>query len=155
MNDDALNPSELRAWLGFLTASHLMEHEVERQLKADGGMSHGEFEILVKLLMADGRRLRMSDLARQAMISKSRLTYQVTQLERDGFVRRTDCDSDRRAVWAELTHKGEEALAMVRPGHRQVVRDNLISQFSPEEVELFGDLMNRVADRLRDSRDQR
>ncbi|WP_225994183.1 MarR family winged helix-turn-helix transcriptional regulator [Actinomadura rudentiformis] len=155
MNDDALNPSELRAWLGFLTASHLMEHEVERQLKADGGMSHGEFEILIKLLTADGRRLRMSDLARQAMISKSRLTYQVTQLERDGFVRRTDCDSDRRAVWAELTVKGEEALAKVRPGHRQVVRDNLISQLSPEEVQLLGDLMNRVADRLRDSRDQR
>ncbi|GAA2610556.1 MarR family transcriptional regulator [Actinomadura fulvescens] len=155
MNNDALSPSELRAWLGFLTASHLMEHEVERQLKADGGMSHGEFEILISLFMADDRRLRMSDLARRTMISKSRLTYQVTQLERHGLVRRTDCDSDRRAVWAELTAKGADALAMVRPGHRQVVRDNLISQLSPEELELFGDLVNRVADRLRERRDAR
>ncbi|MFG2000858.1 MarR family winged helix-turn-helix transcriptional regulator [Spirillospora sp. NPDC048911] len=155
MNNDALHPTELRAWLGFLMASHLMEHEIERQLKADGGISHGEFEVLFKLSEADGRRLRMSDLARQAMISKSRLTYQVTQLERDGLVRRTDCDSDRRAVWAELTDKGAEALATVRPGHRQVVRDNLISQLSPEELEVFGDLMNRVADRLRERRDQR
>jgi DNA-binding MarR family transcriptional regulator len=151
VNDDALSPTEMRAWVGFLTATHLLEHEIERQLKRDGGMSHGDFEVLVKLHMADGHRLRMSDLARQVMISKSRLTYQVTQLERAGLVRRTDCDSDRRAVWAELTVKGADELAKVRPGHRRVVRENLLDVLTPAEVEQFGDLLTRIADRLRDA----
>src|SRR5690348_11458708 len=100
---DALEPAELRAWTAFLAAGHLLDHEVERQLKRDGGLSHAEFEVLVRLRAADGGRLRMSDLAREVMISKSRLTYQIGRLEEAGLVKRTGCESDRRSVWAELT----------------------------------------------------
>ncbi|MGK5557482.1 MarR family winged helix-turn-helix transcriptional regulator [Actinomadura kijaniata] len=147
-HSDALDPRELRAWIAFLAASHLLEHRIEQQLKHDGGLTHPEFEVLVKLAMSDGRRLRMSDLAREVMVSKSRLTYQVTQLERDGLVRRTACDSDRRAVWAELTDKGREALEKVRPGHRRVVRENLIDLLTPEELDVLGEAFTRVAQRL-------
>ncbi|GLW66180.1 MarR family transcriptional regulator [Actinomadura rubrobrunea] len=145
-----LSPRELRAWLGFLTASHLLEHEMERRLKRDGGLSHPEFEVLLKLAQAEGRRMRMSDLAREAMLSKSRLTYQVTRLERDGLVRRRACDSDRRAVWAELTDEGAARLARVRPGHRAVVRDLLIDALTEEELEVLGAALDRVSDRLRE-----
>ena len=146
---DALEPRELRAWMAFLAAGHLLEHEIEHQLKRDGGLSHPEFEVLVKLHGADGGRLRMSDLARQVMVSKSRLTYQVTRLERAGLVERTGCESDRRSVWAHLTDEGAAALAGVRPGHRRVVREALIEVLTPEEVDVLGDALGRVADRLR------
>ncbi|MFI0348878.1 MarR family winged helix-turn-helix transcriptional regulator [Actinomadura sp. 9N407] len=144
-----LHARELRAWVAFLESSHLFEHEIQRQLKRDGGLSHGDFEVLVKLRCATGGRLRMSDLARGVMISKSRLTYQVTQLERAGLVHRTACDTDRRAVWAELTEAGAEALARVRPGHRRIVRENLIDLLTPDELETLGDTLGRVAERLR------
>ncbi|TDD69759.1 MarR family transcriptional regulator [Actinomadura darangshiensis] len=147
---DALSPRELRAWVAFLTAGHLMDHEIERQLKRDGGLSHAEFEVLVRLRSAEGNRLRMSDLAREVMVSKSRLTYQVTQLERAGLVKRTGCESDRRSVWAELTHDGAEALDKVRPGHRRVVREALIDVLTPAEIDLLGDALSRVAGRLRE-----
>ncbi|RSN62434.1 MarR family winged helix-turn-helix transcriptional regulator [Actinomadura sp. WAC 06369] len=147
---EPLDDAEMRAWMAFLAAGHLMDHEVERQLKSDGGLSHPEFEVLVRLRWADGGRLRMSDLARQVMISKSRLTYQVTQLERAGLVRRTGCETDRRSVWAELTDEGAAALERVRPGHRRVVRESLIDVLSREEIELLGDALGRVADRLRE-----
>lgn len=146
---DVLEPRELRAWMAFLAAAHLVDHEVERQLKRDGGLSHAEFEVLVKLQDAEGGRMRMSDLAREVMVSKSRLTYQVTQLERAGLVKRTGCESDRRSVWAELTADGAEALASVRPGHRRVVRETLIDVLTPEEIDVLGDALGRVADRLR------
>ncbi|WP_030171855.1 MarR family winged helix-turn-helix transcriptional regulator [Spirillospora albida] len=144
-----LAPRELRAWVAFLSAGHLVEHEIERQLKRDGGLSHAEFEVLMRLSIADGNRLRMSDLAREVMISKSRLTYQVTRLERAGLVRRTGCESDRRSVWAELTDGGADALVRVRPGHRRVVREHLIDVLTPDELDLVGDALARVADRLR------
>ncbi|WUH96182.1 MarR family transcriptional regulator [Spirillospora sp. NBC_00431] len=147
---DALEPRELRAWMAFLAAGHLIDHEIERQLKREGGLSHAEFEVLVGLSLAEGRRLRMSDLARVVMVSKSRLTYQVTQLERAGLVRRTGNETDRRSVWAELTGQGAEVLAKVRPGHRRVVRETLIEVLAPEEIDLLGDALGRVADRLRE-----
>jgi len=146
---DVLEPRELRAWMAFLAAAHLVDHEVERQLKRDGGLSHAEFEVLVRLHDAEGGRMRMSDLAREVMVSKSRLTYQVTRLERAGLVKRTGCESDRRSVWAELTVEGAEALAGVRPGHRRVVRETLIDVLAPEEIDVLGDALGRVADRLR------
>ncbi|MFI0406809.1 MarR family winged helix-turn-helix transcriptional regulator [Actinomadura sp. 3N508] len=146
---DALAPRELRAWMAFLAAGHLIDHEIERQLKREGGLSHAEFEVLVGLSLAEGNRLRMSDLARVVMVSKSRLTYQVTQLERAGLVRRTGNEADRRSVWAELTDEGAEVLAKVRPGHRRVVRETLIEVLAPEEIDLLGDALGRVADRLR------
>ncbi|RFS85162.1 MarR family transcriptional regulator [Actinomadura spongiicola] len=151
MNDagDALEPREMRAWIAFLAAGHLIDYEIERQLKRDGGLSHPEFEVLVGLSMAEDNRLRMSDLARLVMVSKSRLTYQVTRLERAGLVRRTGNETDRRSVWAELTDKGAEILARVRPGHRRVVRETLIEVLDPEEIELLGDALGRVAERLR------
>src|SRR5690606_1506839 len=146
---DVLEPRELRAWMAFLAAAHLVDHEVERQLKRDGGLSHAEFEVLVKLQDAEGGRMRMSDLAREVMVSQSRLPYQVTQLERAGLVKRTGCESDRRSVWAELTADGAEALAGVRPGHRRVVRETLIDVLTLEEIDVLGDALGRVADRLR------
>ncbi|WP_433468823.1 MarR family winged helix-turn-helix transcriptional regulator [Spirillospora sp. CA-128828] len=146
---DPLEPRELRAWMAFLAAGHLIDHEIERQLKRDGGLSHPEFEVLVVLRSAEGNRMRMSDLAREVMVSKSRLTYQVTQLERAGLVKRTGCETDRRSVWAELTGEGAEALNRVRPGHRRVVREALIEVLTPEEIDLLGDALGRVAARLR------
>ncbi|MFC5181334.1 MarR family winged helix-turn-helix transcriptional regulator [Actinomadura harenae] len=146
-----LAAAELRAWKSFLAASHLLEQEIERQLKADGELSHADFEILVTLREADERRLRMTDLARRAMISKSRLTYQITQLEQRGLVRRTPCPTDRRAVWAQLTAEGEERLARVRPGHRSVVRRHMIGVLSAEELDVLGTALTRVADNLRDT----
>ncbi|TMQ91670.1 MarR family transcriptional regulator [Actinomadura soli] len=147
---DALAPRELRAWMAFLAAGHLIDHEIERQLKREGGLSHAEFEVLVGLSLAEGNRLRMTDLARVVMVSKSRLTYQVTQLERAGLVRRTGNETDRRSVWAELTDEGAQVLAKVRPGHRRVVRETLIEVLAPEEIDVLGDALGRVADRLRE-----
>jgi DNA-binding MarR family transcriptional regulator len=146
---DALEPAELRAWTAFLAAGHLLDHEIERQLKRDGGLSHAEFEVLLRLRGADGGRMRMSDLAREVMISKSRLTYQVGRLEQAGLVKRTGCESDRRSVWAELTADGAAALDRVRPGHRRVVREALIDVLNDKEIELLGDALTRVGDRLR------
>lgn len=147
---DPLDDRELRAWVAFLSAGHLIDHEIERQLKRDGSLTHPEFEVLLRLEAAADGRLRMSDLARQVMISKSRLTYQVTRLEQAGFVRRTACETDRRSIWAELTDEGAGVLERVRPGHRRVVRDALIGELSRAEIELLGDALGRVARRLRD-----
>ncbi len=53
-------------------------------------------------------------------------------------------------MWAELTDDGAAALDRVRPGHRRVVREALIDVLSPDEIDLLGDALTRVADRLRD-----
>src|ERR1019366_2292462 len=101
-----LDEEEMPAWLAFLEVSHLLERAVEQQLKQDAGLSHAQYEILSRLESADGGAMRMSDLADVIIVSRSGLTYQVTQLERAGLVRRGKCPSDERGVLAAVTSAG-------------------------------------------------
>ncbi len=144
-----LNPAEMSAWLAFLEVSHLLERAIEQQLRQDAGLSHAQYEILSRLEAAEGGQVRMSDLAEGIVVSRSGLTYQVTQLERAGLVRREKCPSDDRGVLAVLTREGRSALARAAPGHLRVVRENLIDALTPAQLATLADGLAAARDRLR------
>ena len=128
-----LDPEEMAALLAFLEVSHLLERAIEQQFRQDAGLSHAQYEILSRLEAADGGRLRMSELADVIVVSRSGLTYQITQLEKAGLVRREKSPSDERGILALLTAAGRAALARAAPGHLRVVRDNLIDALTPAQ----------------------
>ncbi len=134
--------------MNFLRASHLLDRRIEQQLKADGDLSHPAFEILVSLESAPDGQLRMSDLARRAVVSKSRLTYQVNQLERAGLIRRSASSDDGRVAFTSVTDAGRRALARVRPGHRGIVREHLVDLLADDELDILGEALARVVGRL-------
>ncbi|MEU1731918.1 MarR family transcriptional regulator [Streptosporangium sp. NPDC020145] len=140
-----LSEGELDAWMAYLRATHLLERRIEEQLKADSGLTHPHYEILAKLSIAPQRRLRMSDLARRLVVSKSGLTYQIGQLEKRGLVERMDCPSDERGVLAVLTDEGVRCLEKTAPGHVAVVRAFLIDQLTPEELATMARIMSKAA----------
>ncbi len=144
-----LNPAEMSAWLAFLEVSHLLERAIEQQLRQDAGLSHAQYEILSRLEAAEGGQVRMSDLAEGIVVSRSGLTYQVTQLEKAGLVRREKCPSDDRGVLAVLTSAGRSALARAAPGHLRVVRENLIDALAPAQLASLADALAAARDRLR------
>ncbi|MEV4798780.1 MarR family transcriptional regulator [Nonomuraea sp. NPDC049421] len=146
-----LDSTEMAAWRAFLATSHLLERRIEEQLKASAGLTHPQYEILVRLSAAPGRRLRMTELARGVVVSKSALTYQVTQLEKAGLVGRETCPSDDRGVLAVLTEAGVRCLERVAPGHLEVVRAYLIDRLSREELQAMTSAMRRAEEALRSS----
>ena len=77
----------------------------------------------------------MTQLAEASTSSKSRLSHAVARLEERGWVRRTDCPTDRRGQIAQLTDEGFAALAAAAPGHVDQVRRSLIDRLTPEQVE--------------------
>ncbi|MEU8360846.1 MarR family transcriptional regulator [Nonomuraea sp. NPDC048882] len=146
-----LDATEMAAWRAFLSTSHLLERRIEEQLKAAAGLTHPQYEILVRLADAPGRRLRMTELARGVVSSKSALTYQITQLEKAGLVRRETCPSDDRGVLAVLTEAGMSCLDRVAPGHLEVVREYLIDRLSREELRAMTSAMRKTEEALRSS----
>lgn len=139
----------MAAWRAFLSTFHLLERRIEEQLKSTAGLTHPQYEILVRLSEAPGRRMRMTELARGVVASKSALTYQVTQLEKAGLVARETCPSDDRGVLAVLTDEGMRCLERVAPGHLEVVRAYLIDRLSREELQAMTDAMRRAEQALR------
>jgi DNA-binding MarR family transcriptional regulator len=133
--DHCLTERERGLWLAFIEASHLIERLLDQRLRADTGLTYSQYEILMRLSGAPGRKLRMSELADQTVTTKSGLTYQITQLEKGGLVRRQHCPGDDRGVLAHLTEAGERLLDKLVPVQEAVVREYLTGQLSPEQLD--------------------
>ena len=130
-----LTADEQLAWRTFLVACQTLFSTIDAQLLRDSDIPHGYYEILVRLSETPGRALRMTQLAEASTSSKSRLSHAVARLEERGWVRRTDCPTDRRGQIAQLTDEGFAALAAAAPGHVDQVRRSLIDQLTAEQVE--------------------
>ncbi|MGW4715818.1 MarR family winged helix-turn-helix transcriptional regulator [Nocardia sp. NPDC004260] len=142
-----LNAREMQVWHSFLAAGALVGREVERQLKREG-LSHTQYEVLVRLAAAPEGRLRMTELADALYTSKSGLTYQVTQLEKAGLLMREACPTDVRGVIAVLTGAGRERLAQIAPDHVATVRRVLVDVLSAAQQSAVAEGLGEVARRL-------
>ncbi|MEU6670563.1 MarR family transcriptional regulator [Streptomyces sp. NPDC046727] len=140
-----LSPEEQRAWRAYIAASRLLEDAIDRQLQQEGGMPHLFYTVLANLSEAPDRRLRMTDLAETLKITRSRLTYAVTRLERDGLVRREDCRRDKRSSLAVLTDEGMAVLERTAPGHVEAVRASVFDRLTPEQVGQLEEICTGIA----------
>lgn len=141
-----LNSQEQHAWRSFIDGFRGLVDVLDRQLQADNHLSHAYFEILIPLSEEPGRALRMSDLAERARSSRSRLSHAVARLEERGWVRRTECPTDKRGQLAELTDAGYEVVRAAAPGHVETVRKYLIDQLTPEQLRVLGEIGDLMLD---------
>lgn len=143
-----LSDGEQRVWRAYLHATTLLEDHLDRQLQRDAGMPHIYYGLLVGLAEAPRRRLRMTELAMQAKITRSRLSHAIARLEKNGWVRREDCPSDKRGQFAVLTDEGAEVLRRTAPGHVAAVRQAMFERLSPEQQKALGEIMEIIAEGL-------
>ncbi|MHA6803870.1 MarR family winged helix-turn-helix transcriptional regulator [Salinifilum ghardaiensis] len=144
-----LDSREMAAWNAFLEASHLVPRRVEQQLRDAEGLSHPQYEILVRLADAPDGQMRMSTLAEEVVTSKSGLTYQIGQLEKAGLVHRCASPGDDRGVHAALTPQGRRKLEDAAPGHVAAVRACLIDLLSPEQLDALAEGLGTAGSRIR------
>lgn len=139
-----LTAEEQQTWRAFLTATQRLFDELDRELQRDAGLSHGYYEILVRLSEAPERTLRMSELAERSLSSRSRLSHAVARLEAAGWVTRAVCPTDRRGLLATLTDEGFAVLAGAAPGHVRAVREHLIDRLTREQVRQLREISEAV-----------
>ncbi|MDX3455788.1 MarR family transcriptional regulator [Streptomyces sp. ME02-8801-2C] len=143
-----LTDEEQRTWRVYVHAVTLLEDHLDRQLQRDAGMPHVYYGLLVGLSDAPDRRLRMTELAMKAKITRSRLSHAIARLEKNGWVRREDCPSDKRGQFAVLTDQGQEVLRRTAPGHVSAVRQALFDRITDEQRQTLHDVMEIVAQGL-------
>ncbi len=71
-----LTPKEMKAWRSYIIASRRLLDALEMDLEGHD-LSMADYEVMAQLSEAPGRRMRMSELAELAMISKSRLSHRM------------------------------------------------------------------------------
>ncbi|MBA2308444.1 MAG: MarR family transcriptional regulator [Pseudonocardiales bacterium] len=144
-----LNEEEMRFWRTFIVTSMLLDGRLNRELVEQHGLSHDDYVILVVLSEQDDHRMRMSALAELVVSSKSKLSHQVSRLERAGMLRRDDCVSDGRGVFAVLTPEGYRMLERAAPTHVEGVRRHLVDLVTPDERAQLTLVFERVSQHLR------
>ncbi len=127
-----LDPVDLAVWGGFLEVHTRLMRMLDGDLVATHGMALVEYEVLFKLSAAGGR-LRMSDLAQVAMLSRSGLTRIVGVLEAQRLVRRVSSPGDGRVLIATLTAAGRGRLAAARETHSANVRQLFLAPLDQDQ----------------------
>ncbi|MFD9821916.1 MarR family winged helix-turn-helix transcriptional regulator [Streptomyces violascens] len=146
-----LSDDEQCAWRTYLDVNRMLTYQMEKDLQPFG-LTNNDYEILVNLSESADRRMRMSDLAAATLQSKSRLSHQITRMENAGLVRRENCKSDRRGLFAVLTEHGTETMEKVAPHHVASVRRHFIDLLSGEALADLRESLAPVGDHLRGHR---
>jgi DNA-binding MarR family transcriptional regulator len=143
-----LTEDEQATWRAFLHATTLLDDHLDRQLQRDAGMPHMYYALLSTLSETPDRRMRMTELAERAKITRSRLSHAVARLEGNGWLRRESCPSDRRGQVCVLTDEGYEELVRTAPGHVTAVRIAIFDRLTPEQTAGLGEIARIIAEGL-------
>lgn len=139
-----LTDEELATWRSFVVAARLLFDELDRSLTEQVGISLADYGLLARLQEAGDAGLRMSDLADFAVFSRSRISHAVDRLEKEGWVERRSCPTDRRGSYAALTAEGGAKLSEARPVHHEGIRTHLLSRLSGDQQKALTDATDQV-----------
>ena len=129
-----LSEPELRSWRALIDVTTGVLATLDNELRAEHGLSLGEYEVLARLSEEPEHSLRMTDLALRLRLSPSGITRRIDGLVRGGLVERRQCPSDRRGSNAVLTKEGMRRLREAAPAHVRGVRAHFIDQLSAQEL---------------------
>ena len=140
-----LDPAEEAAWRAIARAMIAVPRALDADMIAEQDMTMGEYFVLMNLSEAEGRRLRMTQLAQRGSLSPSRMSRLVDDLVRRGWVERAKCDSDGRSSFAVLTVDGFARLEAAYPTHLASVRRNVVDHLAGIDLSALAHAVSRFA----------
>ncbi len=133
----------LRAWLDLLKSSNAIKKSIDTSMRNDYGISISRFDVLAALERAGKDGLRAGALSERLTVTEGNTTQVTTLLIRDGFIKRTTSEKDRRVAIFKLTKKGERLFTNVAAENKRLV-DETFSGLSKPEIQQFRELLNKL-----------
>jgi DNA-binding MarR family transcriptional regulator len=143
-----LTPNEMVAWRRYIIASRQLLAALDADLK-EHDLTLPDYEILALLSDAPNRQMRMSELAKIALLSRSRLSHRMKVMEKAGWIKREPCPVDKRGYFAVMTAKGWKAIFAAAPDHVESVRARFIDHLSKADQEAIAQIFARIEVPLR------
>ena len=112
----------------------------------EAGLPIGFYDVLIQLTEAEPGGLRMADLARRVLLSKSGLTRLVDRMVGQGLVRRRPSPEDGRGFYVVVTQHGRLALRRASPVHLRGIATHFTSLLTDDEMRVITNAMSRVAE---------
>jgi DNA-binding MarR family transcriptional regulator len=140
---DPLSKRRLKMWIRLLGVARASESHLREYLRVEHGTTLPRFDVMAALFRRrDGAT--MSELSRMLLVSNGNATTVVDRLEKDGLVRRTASETDRRTVYVALTPEGLRQFERLASDHEREV-NTLFGDMSEAEVEQVTALLKRMS----------
>jgi DNA-binding MarR family transcriptional regulator len=140
-----LDDAEAAAWVPLVSTVMWLPSALDTQLVRDAGINHYEYGVLSALSMSEGRTMRLSELARFANSTLSRLSKVVNRLSGQGWIERRPDPQDGRTTLATLTDAGWEKVVATAPGHVERVRELIFDRLTRAEVKQLGVIASKLS----------
>ena len=137
-----LSKRRLKMWIRMLGVTRGSESHLREFLRVKHNTTLPRFDVMAALYRRrDG--VTMSELSRMLLVSNGNATAVVDRLEKDGLVRRTQSDSDRRTVFVALTPEGLAQFEGLASDHEAEV-NKLFSGLSDADLESLTEIRKRM-----------
>ncbi|WP_197415196.1 MarR family winged helix-turn-helix transcriptional regulator [Mycobacterium sp. M26] len=121
-------------WSAMLRLHAALVPVIDTELAKATGTPLGWYDVLLELNAAPDQRMTMTELGAAAVLSRSRVSRVVDELEAVGCVRRVQNPGDRRSSYAELTEQGRTVFRRAAPVYLDLIRAHLGALLGADEA---------------------
>lgn len=134
------------AWQAVLRAQNRALRAIEQDLHDQGLIPLSWYDVLLELNAAPGRQLRMQDLAARVVLSRTRVSRLVSELERVGYIERVPDPDDGRATLARITPEGRAARRQAAPAYLAGIEKHFSRHLTAAQQDAVAKGLQRVVD---------
>lgn len=139
-----LTPREAEIWTAYRRLCRDLQRAQDQQLQQDSGISAADYALLAPLSETADGVLRARELGAEVDWERSRLSHQISRMEKRGLVVREACEDDARGSMVRLTEKGRETIEAAAPGHVEIVRQLFFDPLDADEMKTLGGFLERI-----------
>ena len=108
------------------------------------GLPISWYDVLLVLNAAPDRRLRMTELGEQAVLSREQISRVVTELQHAGLVDRAPNPDDKRSWFATITPAGRARLREAAPTYLAAIERHYTRHLTGAEIRTVARALEKV-----------
>jgi DNA-binding MarR family transcriptional regulator len=129
------------AWAALLQVHAALVPELDAALRRAVGLPLNWYDVLLELDAP--QRLRMSDLGERVVLSRTRVSRLVTELEAHGLVRRESNPDDGRSAFVSITDTGRQRLREAAPHYLSGIEERFAAA-SADDLNALAATLHKV-----------
>lgn len=141
-NEPSSRRPAVAAWAALLQVHAALVPELDAELRKAAGLPLTWYDVLLELDAAGP--MRMSDLGEKVVLSRTRVSRLVAELETNGLLRRENNPDDGRSALVAITDLGKQRFREAAPHYLDGIERRLGAHADPAELAALAATLRKV-----------
>ncbi len=132
------------AWAALLRAHAAVLRRLEHEMQVERQLPLSWYDVLLSLSRAPRSGLRMQDLAEAVVLSRTRVSRVVDEMEKVELVRRERHPTDGRSTVVSMTRKGRMAFRVAAAVYLRGISEHFADHLTAEDLTCLRAALEKV-----------